>query len=145
MYQFSASDFQKIALALETEVSFQGNVARLACQDTSTGRKLSLEIHAQLDTPVGVQNLVSVYGFNAFLQLQNCTGFLASQELGEVIFFAKQNDQTCGLIVEKIGGCSLYANVQDALLQSDFLSLPPELLMSSVALSMTESLFSDLG
>lgn len=144
MFNFSSIDFQKIALALETEVTLQGNVARFNCQDASTGRKLSLEIHPTLESPSGNMNLISVYGFNAFLQLQNCTGYLASQELGEVIFFAKQNETTCGLVVEKIAGCSLYANVKDALLKSDFLSLPAELLMSSVALSMTESLFSDL-
>lgn len=145
MYTFSESDFQKIALALETEVQFQGNVARMSCHDPATGRKLSLEIHPSLSTASGEMNLISVYGFNAFLQLQNCTGYLASQEMGEVIFFAKQNGTTCGLVVEKIAGCSLYANANDALLKSDFMSLPPELLMSSVALSMTETLFSDLS
>lgn len=89
--------------------------------------------------------LVSVYAPASFLQLQDCTGFIASEDLGEVIFFARRNGTTNGLVVEREVGCSLYANVDERLLSADFTQLPPELIMSSVALSMTETLFSDLG
>ena len=85
-----------------------------------------------------------MYAASSFLQLQGCTGFIASQELGEVIFFARQGGVTNGLVVEREAGCSLYANVDDRLLSTDFTQLPPEMIMSSVALSMTESIFSDL-
>ena len=63
----------------------------------------------------------------------------------EVIFFAKQGGKTCGLVVEREAGSSLYANVDDRLLSTDFTRLPPEMIMSSVALSMTDSLFNDLS
>ena len=38
----------------------------------------------------------------------------------------------------------VYGNVDDRLLKTDFTQLPSEIMMSSVALSMTESLFGDL-
>lgn len=69
---------------------------------------------------------------------------MASQELGEVIFFGRQQGFGSGLVVEREVGCSLYANVHERLLSADFMQLPPEMVMSSVALSMSETLFNDL-
>jgi len=89
--------------------------------------------------------LVSVYAPSSFLQLQGCTGFIASQELGEVIFFARQGGVTNGLVIEREAACSLYANVANRMLSTDFTQLPSELVMSSVALSMSETLFSDFN
>jgi len=89
--------------------------------------------------------LISTYAANSFLQLHGCTGFIASEELGEVIFFAKQRGSTNGLVIEREAGCSLYASVDDRLLSADFTQLPPEVMMSSVALSMTETLFNDFN
>jgi hypothetical protein len=66
---------------------------------------------------------------------------MASEELGEVIFFARQNDRVNGLVVERMAGCSLYANVSEKLLSADFTKLPGEIMMSAVALSMSEPLF----
>ena len=66
--------------------------------------------------------------------------FLTSDLLEQVTFFGKQNGLTTGLIVEKQAGCSLYANVNDAILKADFTKLPPELMMCSVALSLTDTI-----
>ena len=57
---------------------------------------------------------------------------------------AKSGGSTSGLVVEREAACSLYANVDDRLLSTDFTQLPPEMIMSSVALSMGETLFGDL-
>jgi len=50
---------------------------------------------------------------------------------------------TNGLVIEREAACSLYANVANRLLSTDFTQLPSELVMSSVALSMSETLFND--
>lgn len=148
-FSFSDSDFERIASTLGVPAKREGKVVRFALKDEASGRDLSLEITTGLALPesVGGQppNLVSVYAASSFLQLQGCTGLIASQELGEVIFFARRGGITNGLVVEREAGCSLYANVDDRLLSTDFTQLPPELIMSSVALSMTETLFNDLG
>jgi len=62
-----------------------------------------------------------------------------------VIFVAKTGTAANGLVIEREAGCSLYANVDTRLFSTDFTQLPPELIMSSVALSVTEELFDDLG
>lgn len=149
-FTFSASDVQRIAQVLNSEPKTEAGLTRFELRDEGSGRSLSLEIRTDLELPVSLEspqpaNLVSIYAPSSFLQLQGCTGYIASQELGEVIFFAKNGGVTNGLVIEREAGCSLYANVDDRLLSADFTQLPPEMIMSSVALSMTDSLFNDLG
>ncbi len=149
-FTFSEPDIDRIAAVLETEPRREGSLVRFELTDDESGRKLALEIRMSLDVPEGaidesVTNLVSVYAASSFLQLQGCTGFIASQELGEVIFVARSGHAANGLVVERQAGCSLYANVDPRLFSADFTQLPPELIMSSVALSMAEDLFGDLG
>ncbi len=149
-FTFSDEDLSRIATVLNVEATRDGNAFRFDLRDVNSGRSLALEIRPHIDVPSGVaddepSNIVSVYAASSFLQLQNCTGYIASQELGEVIFFARVSGMTNGLVIEREAGCSLYANVDDRLLSADFTQLPPELIMSSVALSMSDSLFDDLG
>lgn len=148
-FSFSEADISRISDVLGVKPKTDGGVTRFELKDEASGRHLALEILNALELPEGAgdedSTLVSVYAPSSFLQLQDCTGFIASEDLGEVIFFARRNGTTNGLVVEREVGCSLYANVDDRLLSADFTQLPPELIMSSVALSMTESLFTDLG
>ena len=149
-FSFSGEDIDRIASVLEVAPKQDGALVRFELQDDAGTRRIVLEIHRQLEVPSprsesSMLSLVSVYANSSFLQLQGCTGFIASKELGEVIFFARRGGATNGLVVEREAGCSLYANVEDHLLSADFTQLPPELVMSSVALSMTESIFDNVG
>ena len=90
-------------------------------------------------------NMVSVYSYNTFLQLHNCTAFVASDILQQVTFFGKSGEKTSGLIVEKAAGCSLYANVDETILAGDFTALPEDLMMCGIALSLTESMDDDFS
>jgi hypothetical protein len=149
-FSFSDADLERIASVLGVSPKIDGALVRFELSDESSGRRLSLEILTHLELPGELSsdeqtaNLISVYAASSFLQLQRCTGFIASQELGEVIFIARQGGSTSGLVVEREAGSSIYANVDERLLSSDFTRLPPEMIMSSVALSMAESLFNDL-
>ena len=148
-FSFSDEDIQRISSVLGVEPRSDGKLIRFELNDQESGRQLSLEILTGLDMPEKVaqdqpNNLVSVTTPHAFLQLHGCTGFISSQELGEVIFVARQAGRTSGLVVEREAFSSLYAHVNERLLSTDFEKLPPEMIMSSVALSMTETLFNDL-
>ena len=148
-FTFSDTDIARIESALGTEAKKDESMARFELSDESSGRRITLEIHRKVSVS-GLSegdhtSLVSVYAASSFLQLQGCTGFLCSEELGEVIFVAKSGETANGLVVEREAGCSLYANVDTNLLSTDFTQLPPELIMSSVALSVTEDLFGEQG
>ena len=140
IHQFSSENIEEIGIVLGTLAKKTGNVYRLELKDEQGTRKLALEIHIGLMVGGELMNMVSVYASNTFIQLHNCTGFVASDLLNQVTFFGKMNGLVSGLIIEKEAGCSLYSNVNEDLLTGDFTQLPPEVMMSSVALSLTENI-----
>ena len=139
IHTFSENNIAKIAKVLGTEPKKSGDVYRFEITDAGKTRKIALEIHMGLSVEDEIINLVSVYTRDAFLQLHNCTAFVASELLNQITFFGRYSDKLSGLIVEKEAGCSFYANVKESLLKGDFTKLPPEVMMGSVALSLTES------
>lgn len=140
VHQFTKENIDAIAEVLNTQAKPLGNdVYRLEVVNKEENRKLALEIHLGLNINDEEMNMVSVYAENTFLQLHNCTAFIASDMLKQVTFFGRQENRTSGLIVEEGAGCSLYANVGETVLNSDFTQLPEDLMMCAVALSLTES------
>ena len=103
-------------------------------------RKLALEIFPQIRIGDPKGNLISVYTESSHLQLHFCSGFVLSDMLGEVTFIGEHNGKLSGLIIEKEGGCSLYANVDRTLLSGDFTRLGPEVMLSGIALSLTDAI-----
>lgn len=137
---FTRENIQKIAGILGVEVKRRGNSYRMTLESTESGRRLSLEIYP--DIPIGkkIGNLISVYTPSAHLQLHFCNGFVVSEMLGEVTFIGEHQGRVAGLIIEKEAACSLYANVDSSLLSGDFTKLGPEVMLSGIALSLSEHL-----
>ena len=63
-----------------------------------------------------------------------------SRMLGEITFIGESDGKLSGLTIEREGGCSLYANVDRNILSGDFTTLGPEVMLSGIALSLTESI-----
>ena len=94
-FTFSDEDIDRIAEVLEVPAKHDGAAVRFKLHDEASGRSITLEITRGLTLPEAMNNeqpdnLVSVMAPSSLLQLQGCTGFIASQELGEVIFFARR-------------------------------------------------------
>jgi hypothetical protein len=138
-FVFTASDFTKLGKALGVEGKARGNNVRFEVENSSTNRKLAVEVYSNISIGKQRGNLVTVYTHNAHLQLHFCSGYIVSEMLGEVTFIGEHDGKVSGLIIEKEGGCSLYANVDRALLSGDFTQLGPEVMLSGIALSLTES------
>ena len=139
--KFTKQDIEKISTVLATEAKDMGNNYRFSVESKEDEtRKLSLEIYP--DIPIGkeIGNLISVYTVNAHLQLHFCTGYVVSEMLGEVTFVGEFNGRLSGLTIEKEAGCSLYSNVDSSLLSGDFTQLGPEVMLSGIALSLTEGI-----
>ena len=114
-----------------------GAMTRLALSNDASGRRLAVEVTRPSDAGA----IVKVYGTEAHLELHDCAGLVTSEELGEVIFFARGGGRVAGLVVEREAACSLYANVAERLLSADFLSVAPEVAQAAVVLSLSEPLF----
>lgn len=138
--KFTKTDIDKIANVLGVEAKLWGNNYRFIIENKEDGRKISLEIYPNI--PIGSLkgNLISVYTHNTHLQLHFCTGYVASEMLGEVTFIGEFQGRLSGLIIEKEAGCSLYANVDSSLLSGDFTKLGPEVMLSGIALSLSEGI-----
>lgn len=146
IHQFTKENIEAIGKVLNASPKPLGNdVFRFEVKNEEEPRKLALEIHLGLDVNEEQMNMVSVYAYNTFLQLHNCTAFVASEMLQQVTFFGKSGNKTSGLIVEKTAGCSLYANVENVILTGDFTQLPEDLMMCGIALSLTESMDDDFS
>lgn len=141
---FTKEDVQKIQSTLgAAEVIWEGDHYRLKVVQTEEKRSLVLEIYP--DTELGNNRgaLIVVYTGGAHLQLHNCSGFVASEELGEVTFVAETTDRISGLVVEREAACSLYSDINRDLISSDFSRFGVEVMLSGVALSLAEDLFND--
>lgn len=144
IHEFTEENILSIGKVLACNPKKLGNdVYRLEMVSEEDQRKLALEIHLGLEIEGKRMNMVSVYSGSTFLQLHNCTAFIASEMLRQVTFFGKEGKNTSGLIVEQGAGCSLYANVDEAVLTGDFTKLPEDVMMCGVALSLTDTLDSD--
>jgi len=140
IHQFTDESIEEISRILGASAKKTGNIYRIELKDEQGKNSLAIEININLQIDNDQMNLISVYAQQTFLQLHNCTGFVASDILNQVTFFGKKNGIVSGLIVEQESGCSLYSNVDESLLQGDFTKLPTEVMMSSVALSLTENI-----
>ena len=141
IHEFTEDNILSIGKVLQsTPKKLGADVYRLEMDNQEDGRKLALEIHLGLEVNNKRMNMVSVYSGSTFMQLHNCTAFIASDILKQVTFFGKQNGITSGLIIEQGAGCSLYSNVDDSVLTGDFTQLPEDMMMCGVALSLTDTL-----
>lgn len=146
IHQFTTENIATIGNVLGADPKPLGkDVYRIEIKNEEENRKIALEIHLGLEVGGEIMNMVSVYAYNTFIQLHNCTAFVASDILQQVTFFGKSGDKTSGLIVEKTAGCSLYANVDESILTGDFTQLPEDLMMCGIALSLTESMDDDFS
>lgn len=135
---FTESDITKIAKLLHCDWKFRGNNYRLSLEDEENNRKLALEIYPDIQIGEEKGNLISAYTANTHVQLHFCTGYVISEMLGEVTFYSEKGGRVTGLIVEREVGCSMYANVDSSVLSGDFTNLGPEVMLSGIALSLTE-------
>lgn len=139
-FEFKESDIRKIAKVLGVPAKHKGSNYRFELENRNLNRKLALEIYPNIHIGRRKGNLISIYTPTAHLQLHFCTGYVISKLLREITFVAESKGKLSGLTVEKEGGCSLYAHVDREILSGDFTTLGPEVMLSGIALSLTENI-----
>ncbi len=144
-FAFTEEHILQIARILGVEARHYGNHYRFEIKGDTPERQLALEVYPRI--PIGdVEGaLVSVFTPNSNLQIQHCSGMVLSELMGEVTFFAEAGGKMTGLIVENHGACSLYSNVDRGMLSGDFTKLGPEVMLSGIALSLTELMLEEGG
>lgn len=141
-YKFSKEDIEKISSALNADWKEYTGHFRLEVKNLERKLSLFIEIYPELEIGNNKGSLISVYGPITHLQLHYCTGYVISDLLEEVTFISEYNGKISGLTIEREGGCSLYANVDRKILSGDFTKFGPEVMLSSIALSLAEDILS---
>ncbi len=140
---FTKEKIEQVGSVLGADkVSKEKDRYRLKIVNREDKRSLSLEIFPETTLGKTRGALVVVYTGNSHIQLHNCTGFVVSEELGEVTFVAECGGRLSGLVVERGASCSQYANIDRQLISSDFTQLGVEVMLSGVALSLAEDILS---
>ena len=140
---FDKSDADKIGAVLVAEsVSFETDHYRIKLVNEEDRRSLVLQVYPEVTLGKSRGMLVVVYTGNSHLQLHNCTGYVVSDELGEVTFVSEKPEQLSGLVVERGASCSLYGGMNRELISSDFTQLGVEAMLSGVAMSLVEDILS---
>ncbi len=140
---FQQADLDKIARCLEAEYTELTDHYRFRIVNQEERSAISLEIH-----PIAVLGektkgaLVVVYAPRSHLQLHNVSGFVISEELGEVTFIGENGGKISGLVVGKDAASALYSNVVRELISEDFTKFGVEVMLSGVALSLAEDILS---
>jgi len=144
-FEFKNKDFTKLAQVLKSKPKRVGTRVRFEIDNKEQRRRLAVEIYSHIDIGNRKGNLISVYTPTSHLQLHFCTGYVVSKMLGEITFVGESDGKLSGLTIEREGGCSLYANVDRNNLSGDFTKLGPEVMLSGIALSLTESILPPTG
>ena len=137
MAPLSDADLDRAAQALGISVERDGRTASLALADAASGRRLAVDV---VRTEAGT-TVVKVYGPAAHLELHDVAGVVSDVDLGEALFFARDGGRVSGLVVERAAACSLFANVEERLLNADYFTIAPDVAHAAVVLSMAESAF----
>lgn len=141
MTKIKDDDIKKIAAVLKPEkVTEDKDHYRLKVTNKEEKRVLVLEIYPETLLGKTRGMMIVVYTGNSHLQLHNCSGFIVSEELGEVTFITEARNRLSGLVVERGASCSLYAGLNRDLISSDFTNLGVEVMLSGVALSLAEDI-----
>ncbi len=141
---FTQDDADKIAGVIGADsVTYVTDHYRFKLDNPEERRSLVFEVYPE--TKLGKERgmLVVVYAGNAHLQLHNCTGYVMSEELGEITFVAETAGRLSGLVIEQGASCSQYAAIDRALISSDFTQLGVEVMLSGVALSLAEEVLKE--
>ena len=141
--KFTKDDVDKIASVLDAEtVTFEKDHFRFRLVNTEEKRNLVLQVYPEITLGKTRGMLIVVYTGNSHLQLHNTTGYVVSEELGEVTFVAETSSRLSGMVVERGASCSLYSSINRDLISSDFTQLGVEVMLSGVALSLVEDVLS---
>lgn len=138
---FTQSDAQVVAAVLVADkVTTEKEHFRIKIANTEEKRLLVLEVYPETKLGKTRGMLIVVYTGNTHLQLHNCTGYIVSEELGEVTFVAESEGKLSGLVVERGASCSLYSHINRELISTDFTQLGVEVMLSGVAMSLVEDI-----
>ena len=135
---FRTSDIKSIGKVLGVEGKLKGNNFRFELSNAKDHRQLALEIYPDISIGKKKGHLISAYTHNTHFQLHFCSGYVVSQDVGEVTFISETKDKVSAIVIEREGGCTFYSNVDRSILSGDYRMLAIDVMLAGIALSLTK-------
>ncbi len=137
-FSFSEDNIKEIAKTLEATVERDGDSWTFQLHDQATRQSLVFTLFNNIELGGEEKgSLVSVQTQHGYFEIHFCNGYMVF-EPDEIIFFeAKPKTVSC-LIVGRKCTCSMFSNINRSLLNADFTTLDPPVLLSAMQLSLTE-------
>lgn len=135
---FTDSDINSISKALHTEPDVLEGSWTWLLKNKQNNLTLVLTLYSQAklgDDAIGA--LVSIQTQQGYYELHDITHYLVF-EPDEVIFVQSSGEYMSCIIVGGESVCSLFSNIRREILNTDFSTLDPAVLMSAMQLSLTE-------
>jgi hypothetical protein len=137
-YNFTNNDINKISRILQANAKSSANNYTWHVKNQEDRRSFILTLHDNINLGKSCKgSMISVQTSYGFFELHDCIGFTIF-EPEEIIFIQQKNETISCLLVGCNGTCSMFANVRKEILNTDFNSLDPPVLLSAMQLSLTE-------
>lgn len=138
---FNKEDIKKIEEVLEAQAQEVEDSFSWRLTNPKSQQALSFTIFNKVKLGAdSLGSLISVQTNHGYFELHNCTNYMIF-EPEEVIFINQNEDVLSSLIIGKNCTCSLFSNINRHILNADFNSLDPSVLLAAMQLSLTESIF----
>ncbi len=138
--RFSGEDINKISNVLGATAKGFENSWTLRLTNETSNQSLVLTINNNVklsNKKEGV--LISVQTHHGYFELHDCLSFMVF-EPDEVIFVFFNETHVSSLVVGRQCTCSMFTNISREILNADFATLNPAVLMAAMQLSLTEEI-----
>ncbi len=131
--EFNKQNVQEVAklLGATLDTSAEESILRIGGEEAGPAIVLSISFLADGACVLSAQTSYGYFELHAVKRY-------VPVEPDEVIFVAEEESRVSGLVVGRMGNCSLFANVDRSILSADLSTLEPSLLLASMQLGLTE-------
>ncbi len=138
-FEFTSEHVSSIGKMLSIEPEIQGDDTTIALSNEESRQTLTLTLHNNVQFSEHENgSLVVAHTQHGYFELHGCSGFMLF-EPDEVIFYSQRAERMSFLVVGKQCTCSMFSDIVRENLSADFADIDPRLIMSSMQLSLTET------
>lgn len=141
-FNFKNEDIDKISEILETNHKGSTDTWTWSLKNAETNQSVVFTIYNQTQlSPANAETgvLVSVQTKHGYFELHGLTGYLLF-EPDEVIFVRAVDEKVSCLVIGSNSSCSLFSDIDKAILKSNITELDPAILLAAMQLSLAESI-----
>ena len=140
-FSFSSEDINNISKILNQEPKLFEKAWSWTIINKETNQSLVFTLYNDiiLDGDSKKGNLISAQTQHGYFELHQCNKYMVF-EPDEIIFLQTMEDTISCIVIGKEATCSMFSNINRKILNADFTTLDPAVLLAAMQLSITEDI-----